>query len=99
MKWILIILLLAGCTKTASESAAEAALSQVDAVEQSIKKECPQAKIDKDMDALRANIKSQLRTCESEQARIQSDKNKWQIAFFALLLFVGLYSAKKFKIL
>ena len=96
MKWILVLLLLAGCAKTASESATEAALSQVDAVEQSIKKECPQAKIDKDMDALRANIKSQLRTCESEQARIQSDKNKWQIAFFALLLVVVVWFGGKF---
>ena len=93
---LIITILLAGCVKTASESATDAALAQVDAVEQSIKKQCPQAKIDKDMDALRADIKSQLRTCESEQKRIQSDKIKWQVAFFSLLVVVGLYFGRRF---
>ena len=69
MRYFIIILLLAGCAKTASQSATEVALNQVDAVEQAIKKECPQAKIDKDMDALRSSINSQLSTCELEQAR------------------------------
>ena len=93
---LVIILLLSGCVKSASETATDAALAQVDAVEQSIKKECPQAKIDKDMEALRANIKSQLRTCESEQKRIQADKIKWQVAFFSLLVIIGLYFGKRF---
>lgn len=95
MKYLLIVLLLTGCAKTASESATETALAQVDAVEQAIKKECPQAKIDKDMDALRSSINSQLSTCELEQARIQSDKIKWQTAFWALFLVVGVFSLKK----
>lgn len=99
MKYILIILFLFGCAKTASESATDAALIQVDAVEHSIKKQCPQAKIDKDMDALRADIKSQLRTCEAEQARIQADKVKWQTAFFAMLVVIGVYFGSKTKIL
>lgn len=89
MKYLLIILLLSGCAKTASESAADAALVQVDVVEQAIKKECPQAKIDKDMDALRADIKSQLQTCEAEQAKTRAEKAKWQMAFFTLLIAVG----------
>ena len=96
MRYILIALLLSGCAKTASESAADAALIQVDAVEQSIKKQCPQAKIDKDMNALRADIKSQLRTCEAEQARIHADKVKWETAFFAMLAIVAVWFAGKF---
>lgn len=86
---LVLTVLLSGCAKTASESAADAALVQVDVVEQAIKKECPTAKIDKDMDALRADIKSQLRACETEQAKTQSDKVKWQMAFFTLLVAVG----------
>lgn len=96
MKYLLIILLLSGCAKTASETAADAALIQVGVVEQAIKKECPQAKIDKDMDALRATITSQLRTCEAEQARIQADKVKWEFAFFALLVIMAVWFGKKF---
>ena len=86
---LVFTVLLGACAKTASESAADAALVQVDVVEQAIKKECPQAKIDKDMDALRADIKSQLRACEAEQAKTQADKVKWQMAFFTLLVAVG----------
>lgn len=95
MRYFIIILLLAGCAKTASQSATEVALNQVDAVEQTIKKECPQAKIDKDMDALRSSINSQLSTCEVEQARIQSDKVKWQTAFWALFIVMAVFLSKK----
>jgi hypothetical protein len=95
MRYFIIILLLAGCAKTASQSATEVALNQVDAVEQTIKKECPQAKIDKDMDALRSSINSQLSTCEVEQARIQSDKIKWQLAFWCLAIVMLVFFLKK----
>ena len=91
----LFILLLCGCAKTASETAADAALHQVDAVEQQIKKECPTAKIDKDMDALRSSIKSQLATCESELARVEADKVKWEVAFFATLIIMAAWFARK----
>lgn len=95
MKYFVIILLLTGCAKTASQSATEVALNQVDAVEQAIKKECPQAKIDKDMDALRSSINSQLSTCEAEQARIESDKVRWQFAFWALAIVVMAFFLQK----
>ena len=95
----LFILMLCGCAKTAPEAAADAALSQVGAVEQQIKKECPQAKIDKDMDALRATIKSQLSSCEAQIAKVEADKAKWQIACFAMLVLIGAWFVKKFKIL
>ena len=93
---ILLILCLVGCAKTATETATDAALQQVDAVEHQIKKECPQAKIDKDMDALRTSIKSQLATCELQRAKVESDKVKWQVAFFSLLIIVGVWFGKKF---
>ena len=94
--FLAFILLLCGCTKTATETATDAALQQVDAVEQQIKKQCPEAKIDKSMDALRSSINSQLATCELQRAKIESDKVKWQVAFFGLLLVVGVWFGKKF---
>ena len=93
---ILLILCLMGCAKTATETAADAALQQVDAVEHQIKKECPTAKIDKDMDALRASIKSELATCELQRAKVESDKVKWQVAFFSLLVIIGVWFGKRF---
>lgn len=96
MRYLLIVLLLAGCAKTATETATDAALQQVDAVEQQIKKQCPEAKIDKSMDALRSSINSQLATCELQRAKIESDKVKWQVAFFSLLLVVGIWFGKRF---
>ena len=93
---ISFILLLCGCVKSASQTAAEAALQQVAAVEQQIKKECPTAQIDKSMDALRSSINSQLATCELQRAKVESDKEKWQVAFFGLLLVVGIWFGKKF---
>lgn len=102
MKKIVFLLTLAilfGCAKTAPEVAADAALSQVGAVEQQIKKECPQAKIDKQMDSLRSVIKSQLSSCEAQLAKVEADKAKWQTAFFAVLVVMGVYFGSKAKIL
>lgn len=93
---ILLMLCLMGCAKTASETAADAALQQVNVVEQQIKRQCPDAEVEEPMNALRSSIKSQLATCESELARVGSDKAKWQVAFFGLLLAVGLWFGKKF---
>ena len=97
--FILTLIVLSGCAKTAPEAATDAALNQVGAVEQQIKKECPQAKIDKDMDALRSTIKSQLSSCEAQIAKVEADKAKWQIACFAMLVLIAAWFVKKFKIL
>lgn len=90
-----ITLLLNGCAKTATETAAEVALQQVDVVEKQIKKECPQASIDEEINTLKTSIKSQLSTCESELSRVDAEKVKWQIAFFGLLIFIVIWFGKK----
>lgn len=96
LRFFLITIFLFGCAKTAPEAATEAALNQVGAVEQQIKKECPQAKIDKDLDALRSTIKSQLSSCEAQIAKVEADRIKWQILFFSLLVVIGVWFAGKF---
>jgi len=97
MKQILLVLfiLLCGCAKTATETATDTALQQVDAVEQQIKKQCPEAKIDKSIDALKSSINSQLATCELQQAKVESDKVKWQVAFWSLFFVVGVFVLKR----
>lgn len=88
---LLFILLLGGCAKTAPETATDAALAQVGAVEQAIKKECPAAKIDEQMNALRATVQSQLATCESQISVERSEKRTWQVVAGGLLLVIVAY--------
>lgn len=75
--WIILgyILLLSGCVKTPVETATDASLGQVDALEQQIKKDCPTVNYDKQMNALRASINTQLVTCESKMGELKERNN------------------------
>ena len=72
---ILLILCLLGCAKTPVETATDASLGQVDALEQQIKKDCPTVNYDKQMNALRASINTQLATCESKMGELKERNN------------------------
>lgn len=88
-KIVILAFLLNGCAKDAMETATESSLNQVSAIEAQIKKECPQAKIDKEMDALRASINTQLAICESQKATLQERNNTlWVILFGILVVFI-----------
>lgn len=89
--FFLFILLLCGCAKTAPETATDALLTEIGAVEQQIKKECPQAKIDKQMDALRTSAQSQLKTCEAQIATIEAQRNTWVVVSGGLVLVMLAY--------
>ena len=93
----LFILLLCGCAKTAPETATDALLTEIGAVEQQIKKECPQAKIDKQMDALRASAQSQLKTCEARIETVQAQRNTWVVVSTGLALIMLAYFFGKHK--
>ena len=95
----LFILMLGGCAKTAPETATDALLTEIGAVEQQIKKECPQAKIDKEMDALRASAQSQLKTCEAQIATIEAQRNTWIVVSSGLVLVMIAYFLGKRKLL
>ena len=87
---ILTVLLngLYGCAKTAPEIATEAALNQVSAVEAKIKKQCPQADIDRDIIALQSSIKSQLASCED---RLQIYRERNNTLWLAIIAMVALW--------
>lgn len=93
----LFILLLCGCAKTAPETATDALLTEIGAVEQQIKKECPQAKIDAQMDALRASAYSQLKTCEAQIQTVEAQRNTWVVVSGGLLLVMVAYFLGKRK--
>lgn len=91
----LLILFLCGCAKTAPETATDAVLSQVGVVEQAIKKECPTAKIDEQMNALRATVQTQLKTCEARIETVEAQRNTWVVATIGLLIMVLAYCLGK----
>ena len=74
-KAIILLALLSGCAKSASETATEAALAQTGAIYQTIKKECPTAKIDEQIAALKATIQNQLASCEAEKGKLRERNN------------------------
>lgn len=97
MKYVLILLLLSGCAKNASESAAETSLHQVSVIEQQIKKECPTAKFDEQMNALRENIKTQLATCETEKGVLRERNNTLLVILIGLVLLIGISKWSKIQ--
>ena len=94
---LLFILMLCGCAKSAPETATDAVMAEIGAVEQQIKKECPQAKIDKQMDALRASAQSQLKTCEARIETVEAQRNTWVVVSSGLLLVMVAYFLGKSK--
>lgn len=96
MKRMMILLFLCGCDgKTPMQNATDSALQQLDAIEHSIKPECKSASTDKQIDALRTTIKSQLSTCELEVERITADKKRWQTISVMLLIIITFYIGRK----
>lgn len=87
IRTILIALLIAGCAKTASETATEAALHQTSVIQQQIKKECPTAKIDDQITALKATIQNQLASCEAEKGQLK-ERNRTLLAILIGLIAV-----------
>lgn len=90
MKYLLIlVLLISGCAKNASESAAEASLHQVAIIEQQIKKECPTAKFDDQMMALKESINQQLKTCEIEKDVLKERNNTLIVILIGIIIVYG----------
>ena len=73
------------CAKAPIESATDASLGQVDALEQQIKKDCPTVNYNKQMNALRASINTQLATCESQLGEL-NERNNTLLAIIAGLV-------------
>lgn len=97
MRYLVILLVLCGCAKTATETAAETALNQVGVVEQQIKKECPTAKIDDAMNALRGTIQTQLATCNAEKETLQQKNNTLWVILIGILIVIGVSKWQQIK--
>lgn len=95
-KTVIIAFLLIGCAKTAPEMATETALNQVSAVEAKIKKQCPQADIDRDIIALQSSIKSQYASCE-ERLQTYRERNNTLIVIIIGMIVVFLAKQRWIK--
>lgn len=94
---LIFALLLNGCAKNASQTAAETSLSQVNAIEQQIKKECPMAKFDDSLDALRSSIKTQLATCEAQKDVLKERNNTLLAILIGLIAIIVIINWIKIK--
>lgn len=89
--------LLNGCAKSASETATEAALAQTGAIYQTIKKECPTAKIDEQITALKATIQNQLASCEAEKGKLRERNNTLLAILIGLIAIIVAVNWVKIK--
>lgn len=96
-KIIILGVLLTACAKTASETATEAAMQQADAIQQTIAKECPAAKIDGSILALKTTIKTQLGACEVEKGRLRERNNTLLAILIGLIAIIVAFNWAKIK--
>lgn len=98
MKRLLILLpILTACVQNASETAAETSLHQVNVIEQQIKKECPAAKIDEPIKALKSSINTQLAVCESQKATLEEKNNTLLVILIGLIVVIVVVNWTKVK--
>lgn len=93
----LFILFLCGCAKTPIETATDASLGQVDALEQQIKKDCPAVNYDKQINALRDSIKTQLSTCEAKMGELKERNNTLLAILIGLVAVIIAFNWAKIK--
>jgi len=93
---LVFTLLLNGCrTQTATESVAESVINTTTALEKSLTAECKTEAITSQIWAIKTQIKAIQTTCQTEKDKITQEKLRWKWAFWALVLVVGAYLARK----
>jgi hypothetical protein len=58
-------------------------------IEQQIKKECPTAKFDEQMNALRESIKNQLSVCEAQKGALEERNNTLIVILIGIAIVFG----------
>lgn len=93
----LFILGLTGCAKNADpvDTITDTAHQQIVAIRESLPPECKTAAIDEQLKAHDGTVDSIKAMCDTQKAALNSEKLRWQWAFFALVAGIGLYFARK----
>jgi hypothetical protein len=98
--WIIIIFMLCcifGCAKStpATETIANSATESLNSLESTLTPECKTKAIESQINATKMAIKATVSACESEKAVITQEKLRWKWSFFATLIIIAVYIAKK----
>lgn len=95
--FFLLVLLLAGCSKSepVSNTIADNAVNTVVAVEKALPDGCKTEAIKTQLTVVKSEIRSITSACESEKNVITQDKLKWKFGFWGLIIVIGLYIARK----
>ena len=81
-----------------NHDAIDAVNASVDALEQSLPKECKTKATESQFVAIKKELATIERDCDVAVDKANSEKVKWKTAFFGLLLAIGLWFARKFVI-
>lgn len=96
MRFLIIFLLLTGCAETtATDSVIKSVYSQIDAIEQSLTPDCATDGIKANLGALKTQIQTVENTCKVDIDKVKQERIKWQVAFFSLLVIIGVFILKK----
>lgn len=99
MKWcglFLSLFILSSCTThTVSHNIADNTINQITALEQSINEKCATDAIKTQINVIKSQIKAINGACDTEKAEITAEKNKYKIAFWSLVVIIGLFVSRK----
>ena len=99
MKWCglcLSLFLLSSCgTHTMSHNIADNTINQITVLEQSINEKCATDSIKTQINVIKSQIKAINGACDTEKAEITAEKNKYKIAFWSLVVIIGLFVSRK----
>ena len=88
--------ILCSCTNGyESHEAIDAVNASVDALEQSLPKECKTQAINSQFTAIRKETATIEKDCSVAVDKANSERIKWKTAFFGLLLVLGVFTLKK----
>ena len=90
-----LLFILSSCTKPVSNDLANNAINQATALEQSLPSDCATDSIKTQIKGIKSEINAITKACDTEKAEIRADKIRWQTAFWALFVVVGMFVLKK----
>ena len=93
----LLVLSLVACSSTppVSETIADNAVNTVVAVEKSLSAECKTEAVTTQLTVVKSEIRSITSACQAEKDVITQEKLRWKWSFWALVLVIAAYIARK----
>lgn len=102
-KWAILLfmlgglLLMCGCTrKTATDSISESVTQQIVALKESLPPECQTKAIYSQISAIESGKDSMVQSCRADIAKVQAQRDKWIVAFFAIVAALCGFAIRKF---